>query len=446
MTSIHSNCEGVRRRDFLQIGLGSLLGVGMTDLLRLQSRAGEPGVGRSNPGNETRCILIWLDGGPTHYETFDPKPDAPAEIRGKLGPIATSVDGIRFCETIPKLASIAHKLAVIRSICHRDPNHGGGNHYMMTGCPTPRPVSCGSFVSFHPSLGSVVSYQRGYRGGLPPYITMPSKARSGGPSFLKGQHEPFLIGGDPNKPGYRVRDVVLPRALSEQRAASRLALRSQLDNMKRHYARQVEDPTLNFDSHYEQGIDLISSPDAQAAFDMDREPDSVREKYGRNSFGQRLLLSRRLVEVGVSFVTCYYGGWDDHVDLFDKVPKRLAGVDQGVTALINDLEERGLLDRTLVVMLGEFGRTPIINKDGGRDHWPYAMSVMMAGAGIPGGQVIGATDKKGYYAAENILSPEDFAGSIYTKLNIDPNQILHTDSGRPIPLVNGGAPIKELFA
>jgi uncharacterized protein (DUF1501 family) len=206
------------------------------------------------------------------------------------------------------------------------------------------------------------------------------------------------------------------------------------------------DPSVDFDSFYQQGIDLISSPEAQAAFDVEMEPAEVRDRYGRNDFGQRLLLARRLTGVGVSFVTVYNGGWDHHSKIFeDGFKKKITTVDTGMSALINDLHDRGQLDNTLVLLLGEFGRTPKINKDGGRDHWPHAMSVLVAGAGVPPGQIIGATDVKGYYASENIYSPEDFACSLYTKMGIDPHKILYTNTGRPLPIVNGGAPIKELF-
>jgi hypothetical protein len=444
MIEIKRNCEGIARRDFLQLGLGAVFGFGMTDLLRLRAEAAQ--AKKVAPG-QVNCILIWLDGGPSHYETFDPKPDAPKEIRGELNPIKTSVPGIQFCETVPKLAAIADKLTIVRSICHRDPNHGGGNHYMMTGAPTPVPVNCGAFVTFHPSFGSMVSYQRGIRNGLPAYMSLPSMSRSGGPNFLGAQHAPFIISGNPSSKDFRVRDVVLPPGISEGRAQTRQQLREALDRMLRLNDKIAEDPAITFDGYYHQGLDLITSPKAQAAFDISKESDSVRDRYGRTDLGQRLLLCRRLVEVGVSFVTCYYGGWDHHTDIFKSLKeKHVPKFDQGLAALISDLDERGLLDTTLVIALGEFGRTPKINKDTGRDHWPHAMSVLMAGAGTPRGHVLGATDVKGYNASENIHSPEDFAATLYTKMGIDPHLMLHTNAGRPIQLVSGGKPIKELFA
>ncbi|HXG48448.1 MAG TPA: DUF1501 domain-containing protein [Methylomirabilota bacterium] len=449
MRRLITNCAGMPRRDFLQIGLGGALGMGFCDLLRLRASAKEarPPSAPVRSGANVNCIMVWLDGGPSHYETFDPKPDAPAEIRGEFKSIPTAVPGLHFAEVLPKIAAVADKLSILRSLCHKDPNHGGGNHYLMTGAPTPVPVACGAFVTFHPSFGSMVSYSRGLRNGLPAYMSLPQVSRSGGPNFLGGQHAPFVIGGNPNDKGFQVRDVVLPAGIAEGRARSRRELRAQLDQMRRHTDRLADDPAVTFDQYYQQGVDLLLSPQAQAAFDIHREEEKVREAYGRNDFGQRLLLARRLVEVGVSFVTVYNGGWDHHTNIFaaykgDQV-KRL---DQGMAALISDLDQRGLLDTTLVLLLGEFGRTPKVNKDAGRDHWPHAMSVLVAGAGCPRGAVIGATDAKGYHASEHVYKPEDFAATLYTKMGIDPQQTLHTNTGRPVQLVSNGRLIRELFA
>jgi hypothetical protein len=447
MSRITTNCAGQTRRDFLQLGLGGLVGLGMSDLLRL--RASEPKAGATDSlakGKDVNCILIWLDGGPSHYETFDPKPDAPSEIRGEFKTIPTSAPGVHFSECIPKLAEAFDKYSVVRSVCHKDPNHGGGNHYMMTGMPTPVPVACGAHVTFHPSFGSMVSYDRGLRRGLPAYATMPEISRSGGPNFLGAQHAPFVIDGYPNSPNFKVRDVVLPKEISEGRTQARQDLRRSLDGMKRYHEKLADDPAVAFDEYYSQALQLVASPEAQLAFDIHKESEKVRETYGRNDFGQRLLMARRLVEVGVSFVTIYYGGWDHHTKIFEAYKgKSIQQLDQGLSALLTDLKTRGLLEKTMVLCLGEFGRTPKVNKDAGRDHWPGAMSILMAGGGIPGGQIVGATDSKGYYASENVYRPEDFAASIYTKMGIDPNQTLHNTAGRPVALVNNGRLIKELF-
>lgn len=450
MRPLTHNCAGMPRRDFLQLGMGGALGLGLTSLLRLQAQAAVVPAGAGKPGlksgRKVNCIMIWLDGGPSHYETFDPKPAAPSEIRGTLGTIPTSVPGVHFCEVMPHLAKAADKVTIVRSLCHRDPNHGGGNHYMMTGARTPVPVACGASVTFHPSFGSVVSHHRGIQHGLPAYVSVPRVSRSGGPNFLGGKHAPFVINGNPQDKNFQVRDVVLPPDISEGRAASRRELRASLDRMQRYSDKLADDPAITFDQYYQQGIDLVLSPQAQAAFDIHREDDKVREAYGRNDFGQRLLMARRLVEVGVSWMTVYFGGWDHHTKLFDAYKgDQVKKLDQGVAALLNDLDARGLLDTTMVLLLGEFGRTPKVNKDAGRDHWPYAMSVLMAGAGIPRGQVVGATDAKGYNASENVYRPEDFAASVYTKMGIDHTQMLHTNTGRPVQLVNNGRVMKELF-
>ena len=455
MKPTFGNCAGMPRRDFIQLGMGGLLGAGFGDLLRLEAAAAS--AAKSGPNKATppgmvagqkpvNCILIWLDGGPSHYESFDPKPGAPSDIRGSFQDIATSVPGIRFSEAVPELAKVADKTTVIRSVCHKDPNHGGGNHYLMTGSPTPVPVACGAFVTFHPSFGSVVSWQRGQRQGLPPYVSMPSVTRSGGPNFLGGKHSAFVIDGQPNSADFKVRDVVLPAEISEGRAANRRELRGALDSMARYADRLAEDPAVTFDQYLQQGVNLVLSSQAQAAFDLSREDKKVRDEYGRNDFGQRLLMARRLVEVGVSWVTVNSGGWDHHTKLFEAYKgESVRNMDRGVAALIRDLDQRGLLDSTLVVLLGEFGRTPKVNKDAGRDHWPHAMSILMAGGGCPRGAVVGATDAKGYAASEAVYRPEDFAASLYWKMGIDPNQVLHTNTGRPVQLVNNGRRIREIF-
>ncbi len=427
------------RRDFIQTGLGALGGLGLTQMLGMRASAASQ--------SDTRCIFIWLDGGPSHYETFDPKPDAPSEIRGEFGTVPTSVPGVHFSDKFPKLAKGFDKFTVVRSIAHAQNNHGAGNHYLMTGRPTPVPVGCGAFVTFHPSFGSVVSQNRTVKHGLPAYVSTPRMSRSGGPNFLGAQHAPFVISDNPEGKNFRVRDVTLPKELEDGRAKSRVELRKTLDQMRRITDTAAEDPAISFDDYYARAFDLVTSDEAQKAFDVSQEPEDVRAKYGRNDFGQRLLLARRLTEVGVPFVNVYSGGWDDHRGLFENYKKNKAEqLDTGVSALIQDLADRGTLDNTMVILLGEFGRTPKINKDAGRDHWSFAMSVLMAGAGIPGGQIVGATDVKGYYANENIYAPEDFATSLYTKMGIDPTAILHDTNNRPVQLVNNGRLIKELFA
>jgi Protein of unknown function (DUF1501) len=442
----HTNCNGATRRDCLKLGLGAVLGGGLTHLLRLRSFAADASdKALSSAPAAKSCILIWLDGGPTHYETFDPKPGAPKEIRGEFTPIKTHTPGIFFSQHLTRLAALSDKLAIVRSIQHNQGNHGAGNHYMMTGAPPRIPVGCGAFVSFHPSLGSVTAHERGAPAGLPAYFSMPSMSRSGGPNFLGAKYAPFIVSDNPNQESFRVRDVALPSGLNGERFASRLEIRSELDRMERFHDKEFGDPVVAADEHYQQGYQLISSKEAQAAFDIGRETDRVREAYGRTPLGQRALLARRLVEAGVPFITLYEGGWDHHEDLFNALKKRLPSFDATVAALIDDLSQRGLLDTTMVIVLGEFGRTPKINNKAGRDHWSTAMSVLFAGGGTPGGLVVGATDAKGYSAVGRVLSPENFASTIYQKLGIDPSKILYMPNGRPVHLVSDPTPIKELM-
>ena len=434
-------CDGTTRRDFLQVGLASIGGLTLPQMLQLKANATT-----AAKANDTRCILIWLDGGPSHYETFDPKPEAPDGVRGEFGTIKTSVPGVHFSPHIPHLAKSFDKYTVIRSIAHKQNNHGAGNHYLMTGKPTPVPVGCGANVTFHPSFGSIVSKERNLRNGLPGYVSMPRMSRSGGPNFLGAPYAPFVLTEDPNSSSFKVRDVSIPENIADSRSENRRKLRASLDNLERIQEKAAADPAVSIDDFYRQSYELVYSKPAQEAFDISLEPEKTREKYGRHSFGQRLLLARRMTEVGVPFVTVYYGGWDHHTNIFPSLKdKYLPPLDQGLAALVEDLHERGSIENTMVICLGEFGRTPKVNTRGGRDHWSFAMSVMMTGAGIPGGQIVGATDVKGYYANENVYSPEDFAASLYTKMGIDHAQVLHTPEGRPSQLVNNGRLIKELF-
>src|SRR4051812_11779430 len=430
------------RRDCLKLGLGALLGGGLSSALALRAVASDE---KKIEATADACILIWQDGGPTHYETFDPKPGAPSEIRGEFKPVATKVPGVQFAEHLPKLAGIADKLAVVRSIRHDQGNHGAGNHYLMTGAPPRIPVGCGAFVSFHPSLGSVVAKEKGAPAGLPAYFTMPSMSRSGGPNFLGAKYAPFVVGGDPNSQGFKVRDVALPDGLNGERFADRSAVRGEVDHFLRTLDKAAGDPAAALDEHYQQAYDLMNSKEAQAAFEIGKEPEKTRDRYGRNSFGQRALLARRLVEAGVPFITVYDGGWDHHSGLFDAFAKRMPAWESTVAALISDLAERGMLDSTIVIALGEFGRTPQVNKDAGRDHWSNAMSVLFAGGKTPGGVVVGATDSKGYAAVDRICSPENFVSTIYSKLGINPSTIYYTHEGRPVHLVSDPTPIAELM-
>jgi hypothetical protein len=320
----------------------------------------------------------------------------------------------------------------------------------MTGAPTRIPVSCGAYVSFHPSMGSVVSAERGAPHGLPAYFSIPEMAKSGGPNFLGARHAPFVVAGDPNQPSFRVRDVTLPNELDAGRADDRREIRDQLDKMIRFHDRAAGDPVAGSDENFAQAVSIMTSPAAQRAFEIHREPDTVRDAFGRNSFGQRALLARRLVEAGVPFVTLHNGGWDHHSNIFPAFRKQGQQFDAVVATLIEDLAQRDLLDTTLVLVMGEFGRTPQIStlqgqKTPGRDHWSSAISILVAGCGTPGGQVVGATDARGYAPIDKIYAPENLVSTVYTKLGIDPSKILYNTTGRPTHLVSDPRPIAELI-
>ncbi len=442
--TFHRNCEGLQRRDCLKLGLGSLLGGGFVDSLRARGHADDL------TARKTSCILIWLDGGPSHFETFDPKPNAPAEIRGEFQAIQTKIPGVLFSENMTNLASISDKLTIVRSVRHDQNNHGAGNHYMTTGAPTRIPVSCGAFVSFHPSMGSVVSFERGARDGLPPYFSIPEMSRSGGPNFLGARHAPFVVSDDPNQESFMVRDVTIPKDLDDGRAVNRRKMRSRLDQFVRFHDQAAGDPVMGADENYQQAVSLMTSAAAQRAFEMHREPGQIRDAYGRNAFGQQALLARRLVEAGVPFVTLYNGGWDHHSNIFPAFRTQGQKLDAVVARLIEDLDQRGMLETTLVIVMGEFGRTPMIttlpgSTTPGRDHWSSAISVLVAGCGTPRGQVIGATDPRGYAAVEKVYAPENLVSSVYTKLGINPDKILYTAAGRPTHLVSDPRPIAELM-
>jgi len=440
--AIHRNCEGLRRRDCLSLGLGALLGGGFVSALQSRARGGEPGADKKNTG----CILIWLDGGPSHIEMFDPKPQAPAEIRGDFQPIETKVPGLFFSENMQRLAAINDKFTIVRSVCHNQNNHGAGNHYMMTGAPTRIPVSCGAFVSFHPSMGSVVSAERGAPHNLPPYFALPSITRSGGPNFLGNKHAPFVVADDPNNKGFRVRDVTLPAELDDCRSISRRLARKKLDQLQRYTDRAAGDPVVGSDENFQQAVSLMTSEVALKAFEVDREPDSIRERYGRNPLGQRLLLARRLVEAGVKFVNVYFssniggqstttGGWDTHG--FNNTRQypildawHLPLTDHTLPVFLNDLDERGLLDSTLVVWMGEFGRTPVSQGANGRDHSRRGFSLWLAGGGIRRGYAHGRTDDFGYEAVENIVSLHDLHATLLHCLGLDHRRLSFEHNGR----------------
>jgi hypothetical protein len=437
-------CLGPSRREILRAGALSAFGLGLADLLqgRAAARAND-GYGGKAQLAETKaqsCILIWLAGGPSHIDTFDPKPDASADIRGEFKPIATKVAGLQISEVFPKLAQQMDKVALIRSMTSPEAEHDRAAHHLLTGYrPSPALV--------YPSYGSVVAKIRGFdKSTLPPYAAIPDSSSG----YITPAYDPFGVGGDPNQPGFRVRDLTPPDQLTLERLQRRRSMVARLDDFAR---RDVQDTALTTsrDQFSAQAYDLLTSDAAQEAFKIEAEPEAVREKYGRTTLGQSCLLARRLVEAGVSFVTlndrgANQLGWDTHAQNFPMIKDTLAPpIDQGVSALLEDLAERGLLDKTLVVLMGEFGRTPKINGNAGRDHHGRANSMLLAGAGIAGGQVIGKTDASGDSPADRPVTPADLAASVYTLLGIDPRFQFETPDGQPIRLVNEGEALAELL-
>lgn len=434
-----NDCENYHRRDVLKIGaLGVVGGLSMTDLFALQARAAAKQDGGSASTPTESVILIWQGGGPSHIDTWDPKPEAPAEIRGTFDAIETSVPGVQVSEHLPNLAKVADKYAIIRSITTNEAAHERGTHYMLTGF-TPLP---GFQV---PGYGAVASKFRGARSALPPYIAIPSALDYGGTAgFLGAALNPFSPSGDPASPNFSVRDLDLPGGITPERAEGRRSLRQAIDSEFTKFEKG-SDSIRATGEFYNRAYTLLSSSEARAAFDLKKEPDAVRDSYGRNRFGQSCLLARRLVETGVRFITVSIGGWDTHYNGFRALGDNLLPMyDKTVAALISDLDLRGLLKNTMVISMGEFGRTPIVNRDGGRDHYARVFSMLMAGGGLRGGQVIGASDPRGMEVAARPVRPEDVAATIYKQLGIDYTQSIESPEGVRITLSRGGRHISEL--
>ena len=438
---LNKRCDGVSRRDFLHAGTLSALGLSLSDLFRLKTNAADTAAAKTGA---TSCILIWLDGGPSHLDTFDPKPDAPAEVRSPFKAIPTSVAGVQICEHLPLTAAVMREVALIRSLTHELGNHDTGARFMLTG-HRPGPALD------YPSLGSLVAHTHGFTGAMPPYVAVPNDSTGGTSSaaragYLPGSFSAFNVGNDPAK----VRDLHLPEGVSFERCERRRDMLRKVDA----FSRSVEEgpATRDRDAFYEQAYRLLVSPDAKAAFDFSRETPAARERYGHARVGTGCLLARRLVEAGSRFVTVVDTGWDTHQQIFRELPDsrfpgsgKLPSLDRAYAALLTDLRERGLLDSTLVVLMGEFGRTPKLNALGGRDHWPRAGFACLAGGGVKGGQVIGATDAFGEVPVDRPISPPDLAFSILKLLGVDPARELVGPGGRPLRILSEGNFISELI-
>jgi hypothetical protein len=429
---------GGGRREFLQVGALGGLGLSLGSFLRLQAARADAKSFHHFDGTAKSVIHIWLPGGWAQQETFDPKPLAPVEYRGDMAAIDTVLPGVQFNEQLARSAKIADRLTVVRSMTHGEAAHERGTHNMYTGY---RPSPALTF----PSLGSVVSHELGPRADLPPYVCIPRlPAPDAGAGYLGSGYGPFSIGSDPADEGFKVRDLALPGGVDGNRFATRQRLR---DVVGRHFQRLEDSDNLAaMDSFYQRAYALVSSDEARSAFDIAAEPAAIRDEYGRNQAGQRMLLARRLVEAGVRFVTLSYGGWDMHQKIRDNITRTVPPFDQAFAALITDLERRGLLASTLVRVSSEFGRTPKINNDAGRDHWPKVFSVVLAGGGIRAGQVYGSSDAIAADPADNPLSIEDLATTVYHCLGIVAEKELMAPGNRPIEIVDGGTVCKDLLA
>ncbi|MDP6036427.1 MAG: DUF1501 domain-containing protein [Verrucomicrobiota bacterium] len=433
-------CDGHTRRSFLRAGFLGLGGLTLPQLLQARARIGEQ---NGTSARKTSVIYIELAGGPTQFETYDPKPEAPSEYRGPFGTMKTNVPGVLFSELMAEQAKVMDKLAIIRSIHHASSSHDTSSHLTQTGYY--KKSRKGGENTF-PCFGSSIAKLKGANAkGVPPYVSVPTGMRNGKASFLGSAYNPFVTGGDPNSGKFKVNNLDLLPELALERVNDRKGLLDALDENRRIVdTSQVADAVGKFNA---DAFDLLTGTRARTAFDLPREKDAARERYGRNTTGQSMLLARRLVEAGVSFVTVRVGSWDDHSKIADRMKSKGPDYDRGLAALVADLYERGLSQDVLVIAMGEFGRTPRINKTAGRDHWGRVMSVLMAGGGYRMGQVIGSSNSKGEVPKEAPYRPENVLQMAYLHLGIDTNIPSILDfSGRPRYLLEQRRAIKELIS
>jgi hypothetical protein len=432
-------CTGnsMSRRSILTAGAVGGLGLSLPDFLFLREARAEMKNYDFIPAKAESIIHIFLPGGMAHQETFDPKPYSPIEYRGEMKAIQ-GVNGEVFSEAIPKLASVADKFCVIRSMTHGEAAHERGTHNMFTGYkPSPALV--------YPSFGSVISHEYGPRNNLPPYVCIPNVPNVyAGSGYLSSSFGPFALGADPARSDFKVRDLELPSGVDEERFVRR---RAALQTVNARFAGMTyADNVGAMNSFYERANGLLSSPQAREAFRIEKEDAKLRDRYGRNEAGQRLLTARRLVEAGVRLVTLTYGGWDHHNQITRSVMTQMPPLDQALSTLLSDLSDRGLLDKTLVMVSSEFGRTPKINNTAGRDHWPKVFSTLLAGGGVKGGLVYGASNATASEPEDSPVSPEDFATTVYHLLGIVADKELMAPGDRPIEIVDGGKVIQDIIA
>ena len=436
-------CNGFSRRDFLRIGGLAPLGLSLGGLLSWEKALASAPAQVAAAGKRARAksvLLVYLGGGLSHHDTFDPKPDAIEEIRGKYKTIASNVTGLKVGELLPNMAKAMDKVCLVRSGTHENDHHETATNWVLSG-------KFGSPFGDHPSMGSIVAHETGFTGKVPPYVAVPRNPsftwELGKSAWLGGRFESFKA-GNPNEKAWKVRDLSCPAAMTPVVLERRRSLLQAVDTLSAHI--KGNDQIATYDEFSQKAAEMILSPDAQKAFAIEQESEKLRDTYGRTEFGQSCLLGRRLVESGVRFVTVNYGGWDHHAKIFENLDKKLPDFDRGLSALINDMHERGTLKETLLLVMGEFGRTPKVNKDAGRDHWGRAGSMLFAGAGVQPGRVIGATDKDGAFVTERPVRPADVCFTVYEALGIDPHLILSTPEGRPVHLLDEGGLIHELYS
>lgn len=434
-TRLEKNCQGINRRALLEIGTLTGLGVSLPNLLATRRRAAAD----SNANRDVSCILIWTQGGTSHHDTFDPKPLAPASVRGEFNAIDTAIPGVQFTEVVPRMAREAKRFALLRGWNPANGSHGVADQYMMSGHQFNPALA-------YPCYGSIVAHEHGFKTAMPPFIQLGEALdrRFGGGSagYLGPEFNPFELLADPNASPFVVRDISLPRGVDPSRMSRRQKMLARVDALQKK-AEQQPASFQALDEHYKAAITMITSSDTKRAFDLDSEDERTRERYGKNRFGQGCLLARRLIESGVRFVTLTSGGWDTHQNNFSALKNLMPPVDQALPELLIDLAQRGLLDTTLVVWLTDFGRTPKVNSANGRDHWASAGFAIMAGAGITDGTVLGTTDEEGGRPTRDEVSTEDIAATIYSKLSIPLDLITYSRDGRPVKL-NDGRPIRAL--
>ena len=431
-----SCCDGVSRRRFLQVGSLGLGGLTLPQLLALRAEAKSS----DSPLPNTSVIFVELAGGPTHFETYDPKPNSPQEYRGPFGLASTPHAGIHFSELMVEQAKAFERLAVIRSMHHDSSSHGTSSHLTQTGYYLRNNQNRNNEM---PCVASVTSRVRGAnQAGLPAYVALQRTMRFGNASYIGKAYNPFLVTSDPSQSSFRVDNLGLTSGLTHDRLSDRRTLLDDLDARKR--LLDTKGVSESIDKFTRDSFDMVTSGAAQKAFDISAEPDSFRDRYGRNRTGQEFLLARRLIEAGVTFVTVRVGSWDDHRGIADRMKQKGPAYDQALAALVTDLHERGMDRDVLVIAMGEFGRTPRVNKSAGRDHWGRVMSVLMAGGGLKMGQIIGSSNPKGEVPQDNPYRPENVLAMVYRHLGINPKQTFPDLSGRPRYLLEDDQLINEL--